>query len=95
MKHYKVLGLDSLSTWDEIKAAYRGLAMKYHPDRNPENPAAEAKFKEIQTAYEVLEERKHQRTPKLDGLRSPKPKKRPTLEDLEKEAAEAASQEGE
>jgi len=97
MKHYKVLGLDSLATWDEIKAAYRGLAMKYHPDRNPDNAVAEAKFKEIQTAYEVLEERKHQRTPKLDGLRSPKPKKRPTLEDLEREAAEAeaASQEGE
>ena len=93
MKHYKVLGLDSLATWDEIKAAYRALAMKYHPDRNQDNPTAEAKFKEIQTAYEVLEERKHLRTPKLDGLRSPKPKKRPTLEDLEQE--EATSQEGE
>lgn len=75
MKHYKVLGLDSLATWDEIKTAYRALAMQYHPDRNPNNTAAELKFKEIQTAYEVLEERKHQRTPKLGGLRSPKPKK--------------------
>jgi curved DNA-binding protein CbpA len=75
MKHYKVLGLDSLATWDEIKAAYRGLAMKYHPDRNPDSTIAEAKFKEIQTAYDVLEEQKHARTPKLDALRSPKPKK--------------------
>jgi curved DNA-binding protein CbpA len=75
MKHYKVLGLDSLATWDEIKAAYRGLAMKYHPDRNPGDATAEAKFKEIQKAYDVLEERKHLRTPKLEGLRAPKPQK--------------------
>lgn len=89
MKHYRVLGLDSLASWDEVKAAYRGLAMKYHPDRNPDNAQAELKFKEIQTAYDELEERKHQRTPKLDGLRSPKPKKRPTLKDLEEEEAAA------
>ena len=75
MKQYKVLGLDCLATWDKIKTAYRGLAMKYHPDRNPGDAVAEAKFKEIQTAYDVLEERKHQRTPTLGGLRSPKPKK--------------------
>jgi len=75
MKHYKVLGLDSLATWDEIKAAYRALAMKYHPDRNPNNAEAEAKFKEIQTAYEVLEERQHLYTPKLDALRSKKSNK--------------------
>ena len=70
MKYYKILGLDSLATMEEIKAAYRALAMKYHPDRNPGNKAAEDKFKEIQTAYDVLEERKRLFTPKLDGLRS-------------------------
>ena len=75
MKHYNVLGLDSLASWDEIKAAYRGLAMKYHPDRNPGDAMAEAEFKEIQTAYDVLEERKHLRTAKLGALRSHKPKK--------------------
>jgi curved DNA-binding protein CbpA len=71
MKYYKILGLDSLATFEEIKAAYRALAMKYHPDRNPNDPVAEEKFKEIQKAYDILEERKQLCTPKLDGLRSP------------------------
>ena len=74
MKHYKTLGLDSLATMEEIKTAYRALAMKFHPDRNPNNKVAEDKFKEIQTAYDVLEERKMLFTAKLDGLRSPKAK---------------------
>jgi len=74
MKHYKILGLDSLATFEEIKTAYRALAMKYHPDRNPGDKVAEDKFKEIQTAYEVLEERKLLFTPKLHGLRSKKAK---------------------
>ena len=74
MKYYKILGLDSLATMEEIKAAYRALAMKYHPDRNPGNAEAEEKFKEIQKAYDVLEERKLLCTPKLSGLRS-QPKK--------------------
>ena len=75
MKYYKILGLDSLATMEEIKTAYRALAMKYHPDRNPDNKAAEDKFKEIQTAYDVLEERKLLFTPKIGGLRS-QPKKK-------------------
>jgi preprotein translocase subunit Sec63 len=70
MKYYKILGLDSLATMDEIKAAYRALAMKYHPDRNPNNPEAEEKFKQIQKAYDVLEERKQLCKPTLGGLRS-------------------------
>lgn len=74
MKHFRILGLDSLATMEEIKAAYRALAMKYHPDRNPGDKVAEDKFKEIQTAYEVLEERKLLFTPKLHGLRSKKTK---------------------
>lgn len=52
--YYKTLGVDRKATADEIKKAYRKLAMKYHPDRNKGNREAEEKFKEINEAYEVL-----------------------------------------
>jgi len=52
--YYKVLGVERSASTDEIKAAYRKLAMKYHPDRNPDNKGAEEKFKEATEAYEVL-----------------------------------------
>ena len=51
---YEVLGIGRNASDDEIKKAYRKLAMKYHPDRNPDNKEAEEKFKEIQKAYDVL-----------------------------------------
>ena len=52
--YYKILGVDKSATQDEIKKAYRKLAMKYHPDHNAENKSAEVKFKEITEANEVL-----------------------------------------
>lgn len=52
--YYEVLGIQKGATEDEIKKAYRKLAVKYHPDRNPGDKAAEEKFKEATEAYEVL-----------------------------------------
>ena len=51
---YKLLDLPKSATADEIKKAYRRLAMKFHPDRNPDDPEAEHRFKECKEAYEVL-----------------------------------------
>ena len=51
---YEVLGINRDASEDEIKKAYRKLAMKHHPDRNPDNPGAEEKFKEAKEAYEIL-----------------------------------------
>ena len=51
---YEVLGVSKTASNDEIKKAYRKLAMKYHPDRNSDDPDAEEKFKEASLAYEVL-----------------------------------------
>lgn len=52
--YYDVLGVAKTATADEIKSAYRKLAMKYHPDRNPGDKVAEEKFKEAAEAYDVL-----------------------------------------
>ncbi len=52
--YYEVLGLQKGATEDEIKKAYRKMAKQYHPDLNPDDPNAEAKFKEVNEAYEVL-----------------------------------------
>jgi curved DNA-binding protein len=52
--YYSILGVDKSATAEEIKKAFRKLAVKYHPDRNPDNKAAEERFKEISEAYEVL-----------------------------------------
>lgn len=52
--YYEVLGVNRDAGDDEIKKAYRKLAMKFHPDRNPDNKEAEEKFKEAKEAYEML-----------------------------------------
>lgn len=52
--YYEVLGVSKTATDDEIKKAYRKIAIKYHPDRNPGNTEAEEKFKEAAEAYDVL-----------------------------------------
>lgn len=52
--YYEVLGVSKNTSEDELKKAYRKLAMKYHPDRNPDDKAAEEKFKEAKEAYEIL-----------------------------------------
>jgi len=70
--YYEVLGVGKEASADEIKRAYRRMAMKYHPDKNPNDKEAEAKFKECAEAYEVLSDQsKRQRYDQFghDGLR--------------------------
>lgn len=54
MDYYKILGVERNATEEEIKKAYRRLAMQYHPDRNPGDKEAALKFKQIQEAYDTL-----------------------------------------
>src|SRR5881396_3438457 len=55
---YTVLGVNRDASEEDIKKAYRKLAMKHHPDRNPDDKSAEDKFKEAKEAYEVLSDAK-------------------------------------
>lgn len=64
--YYKVLGVEKKATQDEIKKAYRKLAVKYHPDKNKDNKEAENKFKEINEANEVLSDKEKRK--KYDEL---------------------------
>lgn len=71
--YYEILGVERTADAEEIKRAYRRLAMKHHPDRNPGDPEAEARFKEAAEAYEVLADpQKRQRYDQYghEGLRA-------------------------
>lgn len=59
--YYKILGVSESASEEEIKKVYRKLAVKYHPDKNPGNKEAEAKFKDISAAYYVLSDPKRKR----------------------------------
>ena len=54
---YEILGVEKSASDDEIKKAYRKLAMKYHPDQNRDDKEAETKFKEISMAYDILKDK--------------------------------------
>ncbi len=60
--YYEILGVPKNAGLDEIKKTYRKLALKYHPDRNPGDKAAEEKFKEATEAYEILSDSKKRAT---------------------------------
>ena len=66
--YYKILGVSKNATDDEIKKAYKKLAIKYHPDKNPGNKEAEEMFKKISAAYEVLSNKEKRQQYDMGGI---------------------------
>jgi len=69
--YYEILGVPRDSSQEQIKKAYRDLALKYHPDRNPGDKSAEEKFKQINQAYQVLSDPEKRRQYDMFGERAP------------------------
>lgn len=84
--YYKILGVEKNSDSEAIKKAYRHLAKEWHPDKNPENPRAEEKFKEIAEAYDVLSD--NEKRKKFDDFISFGQKKTTTQSSTHKQRSE-------
>lgn len=70
MDYYKILGISQQADAEQIKRAYRRLAKKYHPDMNPDDPEAEARFIEVTEAYEVLSDETKRKEYDLKGRKT-------------------------
>ncbi len=81
--YYKTLGIDKNASEDDIKKAYRKLAMKFHPDRNPGNKQAEEKFKKLSEAYAVLSDQEKRK--QYDSFGSDAFRQRYSQEDIFKD----------
>ena len=69
--YYEVLGVDNKATDKDLKKAFRSLARKYHPDKNPDDEEAEARFKEVQEAYAILSNSEQRRQYDMFGHNRP------------------------
>jgi DnaJ-class molecular chaperone len=68
--YYEILGVGKTATETEIKAAYRKLAIKHHPDKNPDDHTAEEKFKEAAEAYSVLSDAQNAQHMTVSGIKA-------------------------